>query len=214
VKACSKCGVLRPLDEYGIHHRDLRGDIVKRSDCKPCVREKSNREKLWRTRGDNTRPYSFVSPDGKTCSKCYEFKALAEYSLNGLGVHGKQKYYPHCKSCARKTNLTAVRRAQFRAYVDRQQAGLGTGAWHAKRHRHQKRYRESHPGKVRVRAMLRRAVKAGLIQKAAACEKCTRTDRPLHGHHPDYSKPLEVIWLCAWCHNDTHRQEGARHAQG
>lgn len=27
----------------------------------------------------------------------------------------------------------------------------------------------------------------------------------VQAHHPDYSKPLEVIWLCTPCHADEHR---------
>jgi hypothetical protein len=26
----------------------------------------------------------------------------------------------------------------------------------------------------------------------------------VHGHHPDYSKRLEVVWLCSVCHAAVH----------
>src|SRR5688572_6263292 len=26
-----------------------------------------------------------------------------------------------------------------------------------------------------------------------------------HRHHPDYSKPLEIVWLCAPCHRREHQ---------
>jgi hypothetical protein len=36
------------------------------------------------------------------------------------------------------------------------------------------------------------------------CERCGREDT--HGHHEDYSKPLDVNWLCPPCHGERHRE--------
>lgn len=66
------------------------------------------------------------------------------------------------------------------------------------------------------------AVKMGTIIKPDCCEKCGNETikRNLHGHHYDYSKPLEVIWLCAKCHWELHnpnfleRYEFKKNAQG
>jgi hypothetical protein len=38
---------------------------------------------------------------------------------------------------------------------------------------------------------------------ARACEVCEK-NKLLQGHHEDYNKPLEVIWLCSRCHADEH----------
>ena len=39
-----------------------------------------------------------------------------------------------------------------------------------------------------------------------ACAVCCREDG-VQMHHPDYSKPLEVVWMCAMCHRLLHRIE-------
>lgn len=39
---------------------------------------------------------------------------------------------------------------------------------------------------------------------AKICENCLRTDNNIHGHHFDYDKPLDVVWLCATCHIKVH----------
>jgi hypothetical protein len=36
------------------------------------------------------------------------------------------------------------------------------------------------------------------------CESCGR--QPAQAHHDDYSKPLEVRWLCSACHGVEHRR--------
>lgn len=56
--------------------------------------------------------------------------------------------------------------------------------------------------KIRAREKVRAAVRYGKL-KRDACEKCGRKDT--HGHHDDYSKPLEVRWLCPVHHGEEHR---------
>ena len=60
------------------------------------------------------------------------------------------------------------------------------------------------PLKYGARLAVRNAVKDGRLVKPEMCESCGRTRR-LHGHHDNYSKPLEVRWLCSWCHAAAHR---------
>jgi len=39
------------------------------------------------------------------------------------------------------------------------------------------------------------------------CSRCNVECKP-HGHHTDYDKPLEVIWLCPKCHKEEHKKYG------
>ena len=55
--------------------------------------------------------------------------------------------------------------------------------------------------KTIARQKLNAAVKNGKIQKPKLCEQCGKSKK-LTAHHPDYSKPLDVIWLCYECHGN------------
>lgn len=46
---------------------------------------------------------------------------------------------------------------------------------------------------------MHRAVKEGILVRSCECQECGKIGKT-EGHHEDYSKPLEVIWLCRKCH--------------
>ncbi len=60
---------------------------------------------------------------------------------------------------------------------------------------------------VNYKWTVRKAVLDGTIQKPDCCSRCDRTDQRICGHHPDYSKPLEVEWLCSSCHVKLHHKQ-------
>lgn len=58
------------------------------------------------------------------------------------------------------------------------------------------------PDRVKARQECVRAVKSGRLIRQP-CEECSR--EPAQAHHDDYSRPLDVRWLCTVCHADHHR---------
>lgn len=59
--------------------------------------------------------------------------------------------------------------------------------------------------KRRAHIKVGNAVRDGILLKPVSCQICGATDRRLHGHHEDYSRPLEVIWVCPPCHREFHK---------
>jgi hypothetical protein len=64
-----------------------------------------------------------------------------------------------------------------------------------------KRSASKHPDRVKARRLVRSAIAKGSLVRAP-CEICG--DTPAHGHHDDYTKPLEVRWLCRIHHDEHH----------
>lgn len=48
-----------------------------------------------------------------------------------------------------------------------------------------------------------RAIKRGDLVRPEACDKCSKICKP-EGHHFDYTKRLDVMWLCKSCHAREH----------
>lgn len=47
------------------------------------------------------------------------------------------------------------------------------------------------------------ALRKGVIKRPDKCELCGAYGK-IHGHHPDYSEPLRVFWVCPACHRSIH----------
>lgn len=67
-----------------------------------------------------------------------------------------------------------------------------------------RRMNAKHPEKISARKKAQEAVLSGKLIKEP-CRDCSA--EKVEGHHPDYSKPLEVIWLCKTHHSFIHRKQ-------
>lgn len=56
----------------------------------------------------------------------------------------------------------------------------------------------------KCRLQFRNAIRNGTLIKPNTCSECSSCGQ-IDGHHKDYSKPFDVIWLCTECHGKTRR---------
>jgi len=68
------------------------------------------------------------------------------------------------------------------------------------------RMKDSRPSDehYKARRKLRHQVKLGNVKRPCCCDRCKIKTIP-DAHHSDYSKPLDVIWLCNDCHTNEHK---------
>lgn len=55
---------------------------------------------------------------------------------------------------------------------------------------------------ARAWRLVKKAVRRGELVRGP-CSRCGAARA--HGHHADYARPLDVVWLCARCHKAEHR---------
>jgi len=77
-------------------------------------------------------------------------------------------------------------------------------------HRHKEKIKEYakesyDPLKGSARRKVYYALKKGRLIKPDLCQDCGHKKK-LNAHHHDYTKPLDVIWLCRDCHGKQHRK--------
>ncbi len=65
------------------------------------------------------------------------------------------------------------------------------------------KYKLKYPNKIKAINAVNNAVVSGKLIRPKLCSICNENGR-IEGHHADYSKPLEIIWVCKFCHMDLH----------
>ena len=95
------------------------------------------------------------------------------------------------------------RRAHAPDRIARRKAYQRTPDGRAAQRRASRRWEAVNRNKRASQALLAGAVKTGRIVKPDACVKCGAGGR-IEGHHEDYCKPLDVLWLCVECHVALH----------
>ena len=77
---------------------------------------------------------------------------------------------------------------------------------HTRKNEKQCLYRKNNPEKTSCRAATRKAIRSGILIRPDNCSKCGRSDMKIQAHHyMGYNHPLDIEWLCIYCHRDADR---------
>ena len=133
----------------------------------------------------------------KTCFKCKRSLILSEFYKHKAMADG---HLGKCKDCT-KQDAWESRHVKHRERVleyDRRRAKM----------KERKdaaaiilaRWKAQNPEKRASQNKLNTAVRDGKIKK----QPCFVCGAKAEAHHPDYSRPLDVVWLCSAHHRQTH----------
>ncbi len=129
----------------------------------------------------------------KRCSRCGETKPPSEFYVRKPGGLLRS----HCKSCFYDANHPrsiewAKRHWQYQYKPQTDGRRASTRKWMAQNWERMRAVKAAN-------LLLSRALRAKLLVRGETCEWCGSAIR-IQAAHKDYSKPLEVLWLCSRCH--------------
>lgn len=161
----------------------------------------------------------------KVCSKCKQEKPIGEFNKRkerkqGNGLSSK------CKSCLSKISkiwrnknrerliaklkqyhITHQEEARKYRRANRKRDSEYEKQYYKinkeKRLEYQRQYRVKNKQKIHAQALIQYQVSRGYIIPPTLCQKC-KQKLVQCSHHPDYSKPLKVYWICDECHMRIH----------
>lgn len=147
----------------------------------------------------------------KVCTNCKrEFPLTAEF----FHRHG-DGFQPACKTCRNAKQRAVNDTPKMKEFVRERNRKPESIEYRSRYYKadkvvnKQRQYRSENQEKIHAWKSVRRAIKAGELlhpcELDCACKGEMCAGQAMDYHHPDYSKPLEVIPVCRSCHKLIHR---------
>lgn len=176
-RICTKCHEQRPISWF-YFRKDRPGK--RKSHCKACRQLDEN---LRRAALRKESPSSKRPPVLPTCPQCGVRKAPADFILDG-------RRRSTCAACLLKSKADRLQRGHQRSSRQKFLSAV-----------YARQYAKKHPIKTHCRNTSNRAqAKGNLLPRPCAVCGCAEVQK----HHADYSRPLDITWLCDRHHRQVH----------
>jgi len=178
--------------------------------------------------------------ESKKCSKCERTKKLSEFKR--ILRRGKRVVDSQCAECLSeykrkhyqankeyyknksrkwaKENHERVKENRVRYYLENAERLRSQKREYSRRPevvaRQTERFREYRKDedflmREKARGILNKRIQSGKIINPNKCSECGEEGYS-EAHHEDYSRPLDVIWLCKLCHEEIHHSNEGRNS--
>lgn len=194
MKECRCCKIKKLREEFYKRLSNLDGLY---SYCKTCTLEKSKNRTEEQKHAQREKNKKYREKNRKYLNE----KSKEYYHKNRDLVLKKSEKYRE-----KNKQKISIRQALARVLdTDRFQKNRERHFGWAKNNReklneYQREWYQKNKEKRRAHVILSRAIKSGKIVRPMSCSECKKKCKP-DGHHIDYSKPLDVIWICRTCHS-------------
>ncbi len=149
----------------------------------------------------------------KLCRECNVQKTLNEFYKHAAMSDG---HLNKCISCVktrvnkhRENNLEALReydrkRSNEPHRVEARKAYQQTDSGKLAKRKANHAYLKRSPMVYAAHVIASNAMRDGKLIPASCCSVCGSVEK-IEGHHDDYTKPMDVRWLCEKCHKSWHK---------
>lgn len=134
----------------------------------------------------------------KICHSCRAERPIGDFYTHKMMRDGTLN---HCKDCVRARVKAEAKSPRGRLRDKLRQQKPERKAWVRQFSRKQN---QKFAQKRKARAKFWGEFRKGTIEKLP-CRDCGTTSL-VEAHHPDYTKPYEVVWLCSLHHKAEHRK--------
>ena len=140
----------------------------------------------------------------KPLSDFYKHPEMADGHLNKCAVCVKSGVAKHREANLEKIREYDRKRSNQPHRVDARNKYIKTEAGKKAKKKAKDAYNKRHPMKYAAHVITNNYVRDGKLIPESFCSACNSTEK-IEGHHDDYTKPLDVRWLCEKCHKEWHR---------
>lgn len=130
-----------------------------------------------------------MMPPVRKCPRCREEKPLSEFGKR-TRPSGRSHYLPYCRPC----------------HVAYHKEWRNSDKGREKFARAEDASKNRYPDRLKARRIAQYAVDCGRLNPAACVLEGGDCSGKIEAHHDDYSRPLDVVWVCRGHHRILDRQ--------